>query len=341
MKKILATLLVATMLLSCMTFVSFAANYTVTTIANFPYADMAPGGAGDDLDEVGTYYYDYILDKYGVKEKNGDDITTEELFAALWSKYYDEADDVVLPTATKVGELVMLPILVENMGTVTVNIDWDPAFLTYAGFAGEYSAAVKGLDEVNGAVNFNGINMDAEDITGVWGAVFFTVNDAEGDADGLATTDVTYTVEEAKSCGGTNATVVNNKCTFALKGLKPGAPVVTKPSLADEATIAAIEDTFTAFVPSGALVEGLEGDAFAAVFGTFDAAAYAEKVVDYGFYYVAGSTELRNADKSVKTDDGKFGCIFYGTKWAIENGEAVFYVTYETAEGETVTVYAD
>ena len=40
MKKILATLLVATMLLSCMTFVSFAADYEIYTLENFGFADL-------------------------------------------------------------------------------------------------------------------------------------------------------------------------------------------------------------------------------------------------------------------------------------------------------------
>lgn len=355
MKKILATLLVATMIMSCMSFVSFAASFTSFSNMLSDNGLYAFDAVEESFSDAFYAYAPFVEGEKGLSSKSKKTSYANSGKDPIYTYVYNEdieADKVTAIDATT-DAYIMMPIIVdEALVGCDFDITYNKDLLTFAGLSSDFmSDYLDKSDSNETGLTTIGVSQEPE---GLVAAAFFTVNaEYVGDVDGKATATIVADCTSAKVLA-TDAqiadTVEDLVMTVDIINLVPGAPAEEeKPSLADEATIDAIEATFKSFTVAADsdLIKdnGIEGaDAYVAVFGEIDLTekAYAEKIVDYGFYYVAGSNKLKNADASVaeKAKNGKFGCIFYGTKWAVENGEAVFYVTYEDAEGNTQTVYS-
>lgn len=330
MKKILATLLVAVMVLSLVPMMAFAATPSVYTIESFPYAGMT------DVDNDGAayLYYNGILDKYNVKEKSGDEITAEPVFSAVWTAYYDETEATV-PTSVGVGETVVFPILTEDVGTVNVYVSWDVSALKFDGVYGDYTPNYKDLDEETGKAQINGLTTGATDVTGAFIGVKFTVLDSKkGATDGTGTTKISFTqdpINATENRAQVAATVGVSEMTVNVSGLTPGSDPepsektdMTADDLGSEsAPIAAPASKldasgFTTDAASNPVVSGdgadvTTADKYSCVFATITVGEDKNAPAAIGMVLIdaEGAATFYEAKNAV---DGKFGIAFFGTE---------------------------
>ena len=286
MKKLLATLIVAVMLISCVSVVSFAAGSTITTIAAYPYAALGTVVDEELTDDIGLYYYENFRGITGLSSKNA---KATEIYGLLATGI---ADDESATIPASVGDYVFFPLTVSEVGSFSVNVTWDATYLTYVGCTDDYNGQVK--DVTTNSLNFNGFNSAGENVNGILGALLFSVNTtAEGDEKGEASTAISFTIDEVKGMGNVDASIVTGTMTAKIKGLVPGSTTPTKPE-----KVTGDDDTTAGAVTIGDAVTMADVSGFTAAAGD-DATL------------LAGKANVINNDGDPALYDGTYQ-IFFG-----------------------------
>lgn len=321
MKKILATLLVASMLLSCMAVVSFAADIEVYTEAKYPYAQM---GKFDmytwSRDPVGTAYQNNFVPVTGIMPPN-----STPIFGALVNA---QGTDAAIPETATDKDMIVFPIYGKTLTSLTINVKYDTAVLepNYSVLA---TANMKMLSDDNGMVKLQASSGTAGDVTGLYAMIMFKVKQGlTGDAEGKMTTDITLIPDGAIIANGKEvpgAVGEVSKMTVYLSGLEKGT-AVADPEVTEETK----EVLGTAYSVKG----GCTADSFAEIptdrivavdtyswdkygvyqiyFGSVPAGyAFNEDTDEIGMKFtVNGEDRGYKAAKSII--DGKFGILIFG-----------------------------
>lgn len=294
MKKLLATLIVATMLISCMSLIVFADAPSFYTDAKFAASSAfvtyteKKGAVKSYDDDFGAAYYDYVSN--ALNYPAGTAVATDSLFNAMWMACdYDDSDVEFIdnftsfPYASKPGEYVAVPIYANNVCAYKVTASYDTDYLTLVDIT-------CGTANVAEALTNDGV---ANPLNGFIGMFVFTVKDATGDAEGKATTNVTLNLALCAD-PDTNSllgSVGNLTCAIDLAGLTASGG--TKPE-----KVTGDDDTTTGAVTIGGAVTMADVSGFTAAAGD-DAAL------------LAGKANVVNNDGDPALYDGTYN-IFFG-----------------------------
>jgi len=345
MKKILAALLVATMIMSCMTFVSFAATAEVYTIAEYPYAAMSTfdESVWDAMDPVATKY---LANFRTITGKTPPQANQTPIYSVLnaTNTYFNNGTGAMgtMPAAATPNDIVVIPVYASAPGApaVAVKATYDAKYLTPVENATISGSAV--CEVKDGAFTVSSLN--ANPVSGMHFALYFTINAAAvGDASGNATTTVKLNVVE-----NANYTIGNQETAVKLTGLVAGVEESNDMTAADYAAIEGI-NTGIITADKAALNEFLKGfdnatavdtdaniDSYVALFanvGEYD------NVAEVGFSYK--TTTGKTGYAAIDPVDGKIGGIFYGLSTALEGLEVTLVVklTNETVlDTEVITI---
>ncbi len=337
MKKILATLLVATMLLSCISFVGFAADVSVNTISKFQFDDMTTTKKGKNVnynDDFVNAYYDYYSEIAEWDDET--DNWASPILCFLDENCVENNETSGTPITVTPDDVVLFPIYAKNVQTTTVDIAWDTDYLTFVDVGGEYSPGVKDgtLNQSAGTATVACITSLANDIDGLGLYVIFNIKEgAKGDKDGNATTAITMAfnpVNKTVSRVDPAATPAlgTSSMSVSLTGLeKVAEPVedvyMTETEVKEAATSATAvskADYASNWAGSMTIVSGddkdvTDAEAYSAVFATI-AVPTGKKVDARGFVLIdaEGNETFYAADASTITAAGQFGMAFFGTK---------------------------
>lgn len=342
MKKILATLLVATMLLSCLTFVGFAADVEVYTLSAFDFADLSytPAGRVNVFnDPFASAYYDYVSTKIAYP------YSASAFMASLDTALYGGSHTV--ETLTK-DEYVIVPIYVKGASSLTVYVTYDedvftPDISNQIKFNVNASGSVGIVDN---SVVFNLATGSLGDQTGFFGAVPFQVkSDAVGDKDGNATATFSLTfandgkvANKAETLGSLGLATT---MSVSLTGLEKGAEEDKEDTVIAQEDVNAMTAAATERVTIaensnledilGDKVQSLNGDtdiskatAYKAVFATINLTDKITEGVEFGF--VLRDKNGVGADRFFKATaqyGGKYGVAFFGTPEVLGWYEAI------------------
>ncbi len=329
MKKILATLLVATMLLSCLTFVGFAATADVYTVAKptFNYTEFntttttIPGIGTFEInasykDSYTQNYYETIgaLNPENPRYKTMVSLFNKEAVAAPANEY-------------TTGDYVALPIYIGGDGVADFNVSFNcnSDYFEYATVKlinTNFTAQMGPTGEYGG--------MTSSNQTGLLAVAYFAVKDTAKaqKADGTATANVGFTLNNASHTSGTAATASVTTMTVDLSGLDYDAPAedvyMTENEVKEAATadIAVSKAAYSSdWAPNNmTVVSGDEKDvtvaeAYSAVFATI-AVPTGKKVDARGFVLIdaEGNATFYAAKESAINAAGQFGMAFFGTE---------------------------
>jgi len=308
MKKILATLLVATMLLSCFAVIGYAAGGVGVVAPVFSDETVKSGKYYILSDALTAAYYDTIteLEDYDTM------LTTSPLYKAL--------DDQDLSTITldtykyDVGEYIAFPISGADEGIFALN-----ATLSYPDTLElvKVVAVDEKWSDASVIANKNVIGYAGENVTGVATIALFKVVATTG---GSATIKATITEATYKSEGAAaNCAIGATELTFALNGAAAELPEATTDKLtaAVEFTGEVTADSF-AQIPASQIVSGdsvvydynTHGD-YRIFFGKFVDATYKQPTAQ-GFVIEGGKETVKAAAKTEFKAGEPFGILVFG-----------------------------
>lgn len=339
MKKLLATLLVAAMLLSCMSLIVLADAPSFYTDAKFAASSAfvtyteKKGAVKSYDDAFGGAFYDYVAG--AVNYPVGTAVSTDSLFNAMWMACdYDDSDTEYIdnftsyPYASKPGEYVAVPIYANNVCAYKVEAQYDTDYLTLVDCTcGTFNPAI--------ATTNDGV---ATPLSGYIGMFVFTVNSATGDEDGKATTNVVLNLTLCAD-PDTNSLLDskgNLTCAIDLAGLTPSAS--TKPAkvtgdddtaagavtvsdavvLADTSAFTAAAGDDAALLASKANVVNNDGDptlydgTYQIFFGKNNFSGVSTAPDKVGLALYEGTTLKGLYEAQSFSADGKWGILFFG-----------------------------
>lgn len=354
MKKLLATLLVAVMIMSCLSVVSFAADgdsiYTVEQIELSPvYKTTRPYRFMDDF--TNDYYSSLV--KYSESDESIwesailcalDDLNTAKggadataAFNALENKY-TSTDFIAVPIYTGIDEVCF----------VNVNIEYDPAYVTPVkgiGLAPDYQN-----DEEEGVFLTN-YAVGEPLAAGYIGSLYFAVNAATDNNKGNEAGEKEITFDIAVGTGTNapadkdgapvSASVGNEIAKATITGLLEGEAAEAPKMEAEDVEaietskiVYAGEDTFANFKNAYGLGVDVAADyteemSYVCAFGTVDTTKEAD---EYGFKLTTSYGKVIKGKAVNVSAEGKFGIVFYGADYVLEGATIEAYAIVDGAE---------
>jgi len=238
MKKILAVCLIMLILMSCITFVSYAADCEVYTIPIYPYSEMASFDVENWVitDPLAHIYYSRYRSVTGLNPPQAMETPIYNAIANTFN-YCNTAigEPGIMPTTATTLDLVAFPIYVNGCSSTTNKLQYDTRYLNFKTVVG-YNSSYYDLNESGtlGSVNISGYNPEYTDIDGLFMVALFAVKDGGGDADGNAITSIKFESINNVNSANKNAVVGNNVMDVCISGLTVGAPNVQIKSEVDK-----------------------------------------------------------------------------------------------------------